>query len=227
MLVPIGESLWSVDTLLAQPGGVLLPGRCVIARLPDGALWMHSPVHLEDAVAAEIDALGEVRTIVAPNLLHYRFVADTARRWPRAAVLGAPGLARKCAGIPFTGVLEDGPHASVFTALHLNGIPGLEEVVFLHEPTGTLLVTDFVFNFAGATNWQTAAVLWMVGASQGVRQSRAVRFVFTGDKAALAESTRRMLDLPFDRLAPAHGEIVETGARSAVAATLPWLGIQV
>ena len=115
MLTPLARDLWGADGTAPQPGGVVLPTRMTIARLRDGSLWLHSPVEVDDALAAEIDALGEVRTLVAPNLLHYRFLGAAAARWPTAKVLGAPGLARKRPDLRIDGELVEGAIQGTFT----------------------------------------------------------------------------------------------------------------
>ena len=94
MLTSLHDDLWVVH----HPNrflGMQFGARMTIIRLPDGSLMLYSPVPISDALAAEIDQLGVVRYLVAPNLFHHLFVADAAARWP-AAVLYAPfGLAEK------------------------------------------------------------------------------------------------------------------------------------
>jgi hypothetical protein len=42
-------------------------------RLSGGSLFVWSPVALTEDLRAEVDALGEVRYLVAPNSLHHGF----------------------------------------------------------------------------------------------------------------------------------------------------------
>ena len=48
--------------------------RMVVIRLADGSLWLHSPIQFTSDLAKQIDALGEVRYLVAPNKLHHLFL---------------------------------------------------------------------------------------------------------------------------------------------------------
>ena len=44
-----------------------------VLRLSDGSLWVHSPVSLDDDLAAALAELGEVKHIVTPNYEHTKY----------------------------------------------------------------------------------------------------------------------------------------------------------
>lgn len=71
---PAGCDIWVVDgpEIRFSYLGLKLPfpTRMTIVRLPDGAVWVHSPTQMEDALAAAVRAIGPVRFLVAPNSLH-------------------------------------------------------------------------------------------------------------------------------------------------------------
>ena len=107
-------------------------------------LLVHSPTPVDDALAAEIAALGPVGYIVAPNCFHHLHVRTFLARFPGAKVYGAPGLARKRPDLPLAGTLDDGaamPWSGVIDQITLAGAPKLNEVVFLHRASRSLLVT--------------------------------------------------------------------------------------
>jgi len=81
----LARDLWCLDADLRVQAGFHLPIRMTVIRLADGGLWLHSPVAIDEATAAAIDALGPVRHIVAPNLLHHLFAGAAAERWSRTA----------------------------------------------------------------------------------------------------------------------------------------------
>ncbi|KAK0358279.1 hypothetical protein LTR94_036056, partial [Friedmanniomyces endolithicus] len=66
-----------------------------VIRLAGGDLFVWSPVALTEGLRAEVDALGEVRHLVAPNALHHLFVAEWKAAWPAARIYAAPGLQQK------------------------------------------------------------------------------------------------------------------------------------
>ncbi|MCG7533934.1 DUF4336 domain-containing protein [Pseudoalteromonas sp. OOF1S-7] len=49
--------------------------RMTIVRLPCGGLWVHSPICLTPGLREQVDALGPVTYLVAPNHLHHLFMA--------------------------------------------------------------------------------------------------------------------------------------------------------
>jgi hypothetical protein len=102
----------------------------------------------------------------------------------------------------------------------VEGAPSVNEVVFFHRPSATLLVTDLVFNIVRPATWQTRMLLRLTGTCGHLAQSRAWRFLFTKDPARAAESAAAILDWPFERLAPAHGDVVTGDAHAALARAL-------
>ena len=44
-----------------------------VLRLSDGSLWVHSPVCLDDDLAAALAELGKVKHIVTPNYEHTKY----------------------------------------------------------------------------------------------------------------------------------------------------------
>lgn len=75
-LKPIAPDIWIADgpeARMATPfgGGMPFPTRMTTVRLHDGSLWCHSPIASDETLFREIDALGPVRHLVSPNLLHY------------------------------------------------------------------------------------------------------------------------------------------------------------
>ncbi len=44
-----------------------------VLKLSDGSIWVHSPVELDDDLAAALGELGEVKHIVSPNYEHTKY----------------------------------------------------------------------------------------------------------------------------------------------------------
>jgi hypothetical protein len=44
-----------------------------VLRLSDSSIWVHSPVHLDDDLAAALATLGDVKHIVSPNYEHTKY----------------------------------------------------------------------------------------------------------------------------------------------------------
>ena len=197
-----------------------------IVRLGDASLLVHSPTPVDDALAAEIAALGPVAYVVAPNCFHHLNVLPFLKRFPDAKVYGAPGLAKKRPDLPLAGTLDDGavvPWRDVLDQITLAGAPKLNEVVFFHRASRSLLLTDLLFNVTAPDGWMPALFLWLMGTYKRLGSTRLVRRQIK-DRRASKASLERMLAWDFDRVLPAHGEVLEgPDARERARAALAWV----
>lgn len=201
-----------------MPGGLRLPTRMTVIALGDGTLALHSPVAMSPELSAAVAALGQVAYVIAPSALHHVFVRPALERFVGAKLLGPEALARKRPRLRFDTLLEThlpAPLSDTLDMLAVAGAPTVEEKVFLHKPTGSLLVTDLLFNITAPRGFVTKLVLRGTGTCGHLAQSRLWRF-YGKDRAALSASGRALLGWRFDRLVPCHGEVLETGAHAAV-----------
>lgn len=229
-LTAVAPDLWSHVHRFRLPGGGSLQGRMNVVRLGDGALLVHSPTPIDDALADEIAALGPVAYVVAPNCFHHLNVLPFLKRFPEAKVYGAPGLARKRPDLPLAGTLDDAaaaPWAGALDQITLPGAPRLNEVVFLHRGSRSLLVTDLLFNVTAPDGWMAALMLRVLGIYKRLGPSRLLRWLLTKDRRALKAGVERMLAWDFVRVLPGHGDVFEAGdpgsARQRVRASLGWV----
>jgi hypothetical protein len=227
VLEPIAPEIWSATHLMRFPGGVRLPARMTVVRLPSGELLLHSPMPIDDPLAAELSRLGPVRCVVAPSLLHHLFALPCLQRYPAAWLYAAPGLEARRPELferAMVQTLDDEAPAAwrgVIDQRVIRGAPRLNEVVFLHRPSATLIVTDLVFNVLRPEGWGTALALRMFGTHRRFAQSRAWRF-FARDRRAVRESLAPVMAWPFERVLMAHGDPVRQNARAAMVRAL-WI----
>lgn len=123
-------------------------------------------------------------------------------------------MAGKRADLCFDGDLGDArpPWADEFAPMLMTGCPWLNEVVFVHRASRTLVVTDLVFNIVEPKGVVHKLVLWCAGPYRRLAQSRLLRLM-TKDKSAFGASVVKLLQCDFDRLVMAHGEVVQTDAK--------------
>ena len=227
MLVPLGPDLWTAEDVLRLPGGVRMPLRMTLIRLPKGGLVVHSPLPLTAEVLKAVARVDAVEYLIAPSCLHHRFAAQWVQRFAGAKLYGAPGLAKKRKDLRFAGELAasgDGtaPWSAVLEQQLVAGAPKLNEVVFLHRPTGSLLVSDLLFNITRPANFMTGMVLTMAGTKGRLAMSRAWRG-YTRDKRALKASVEKILAWPFTRILPGHGDVFEApDAPARARAAMTW-----
>jgi hypothetical protein len=205
--------------------GLELGGRMTVIRLPDGGLWIHSPVRMEGATRAAVEALGPVRFLVAPNLMHHLFLGEWAAAFPEARVVAPAGLQSKQPGLRIDVELADTPEAGQAEVLwrhRMRGMPRLEEFVFLHRPSRTLLVTDLAFHIRESPSWLTRTYLRWCG-TYGKLAPTVLLKSMVKDRAALRASLDTVLGWDFERVVVCHGEVLEQGGREALRAGFDWL----
>lgn len=189
--------------------------RMTVIGLPDGGLFVHSAIRLDDAVRADLDRLGRVRAIVAPNKAHHLFVGDYTAAYPEAKLYGAIGLPEKRKDLRFSGMLGDEPRPEwrgVVEQRTVRGMPMLNEVAFFHPSSRTLVLTDLVFNVPAHRPWGIPIVFRLMGAGGRFGPHRFVRWMIRDQKTA-RESLGAILRWDFDRVIMAHGDVLESGGR--------------
>jgi hypothetical protein len=226
------DGLHTAEDSLRLPGNVRLPIRMTVVELPDGGVLVHSPTPPDPALVDAVTAIGPVRHLVAPNLLHHVSVGAWHERFPSATLWAPAGLARKRPDLRVQATLgpaEPGsaapaapPWAATFEPLPLAGCPSLDETVFFHGASRSLVCTDLLFNIRVPATWTTGLVLTLMGTRGKLAMSRAWRR-YGRDRAALAESLERVLTRDFRRVLPGHGDVFQDeGAVAACRAALAW-----
>jgi hypothetical protein len=200
-----------------------MPARMTVVRVDDGLL-LHSPLPLDDAMVASITALGPVAHIVAPNCFHHLNIGPASERFPNAKVHAPQRLRAKRPDLRIDHDLQSGaepwPSLAIF---EIAGAPELDEFVFLHRPSASLIVTDLVFNIHEAQGVMFPLILRMVGAWRRLNQSKIWRR-HTKDRQAAAASVRAVLEHELRRIIPAHGDVLEAAdARDQLATALTWM----
>jgi hypothetical protein len=198
--------------------------RMTVIRLADGGLFLHSPVPLDAATRQALDRLGPVRWIVGPSKVHHFHLGDYARAYPDALLCGAPGLPEKRRDLRFQRVLDDAeapPWGDEVRMRLFRGAPLMNELVFLHPATRTLLLTDLAFHVP-ADGGGARLFHWLVGATGRFGPHRIIRLGIR-DRGAARASLDAILAWDFDRVIVSHGELLETGGRAAMHAAFAFL----
>ncbi|HVP29269.1 MAG TPA: DUF4336 domain-containing protein [Myxococcota bacterium] len=223
-LTPLADDLWAVErpqTFYGLPVGT----RMTVIRLSGDRLLLHSPVALDRELRAELDAIGRVRYVVAPNRVHHLYAGDVAKAYPDARLWVAPGLERKRPDLVFVAVLGDEPpeewRGEVLQTF-FRGRPYENEVVFLHRASRTLLLCDLAFHFGPRTPAPTRLLMRLLR-SYGRFGPSKLDPLLIRDRRAARESLERILAWDFDRVVVAHGDVLETGGREALREGYGWL----
>ena len=101
-------------------------------------------------------------------------------------------------------------------------MPKVNEVVFLHSSSGSLIVADLVFNLGRDNSLLTNGYLFLASAYRKTTPSRLFKLLIK-DKQAMKLSIEIMLLWDFDRLIMGHGDIVNNSAKDALRKAYAWL----
>lgn len=205
--------------------GIDLGTRMTVARLRDGSLFLHSPVALDETLRAELDRLGTPRHVVAPNRFHHLFVGDYRDAFPEVRLYAAPGLQEKRADLTFDAVLGDDAPAAWAGQLdqkHFAGFPLMNEVVFCHRASGTMLTADLAFNLGPESPLATRIAFRLVG-GYGELGPSLVEKLLIQDRMAARRSLDAILAWDFERVVVTHGNVLASGGREALAHGYRWL----
>lgn len=225
MLREIDTGIWTAEApqkfLGAEVGT-----RMTVIRLADGSLFVHSPVRLDGEMRATLDRIGPVRQVIAPNRYHHLYAADYAGNYSEAKLYAAPGLETKRRDLHFDVILSDeAPEAwrGQIDQLVFRGFSALNETVFFHRATRTVLFTDLLFNLTHTDSAWTRLVMTLDGGFGGPGVARTFRLLMMMRKRAVMDSVARILKWDFDRITLAHGDVIERGAKPVLQAAYSFL----
>ncbi len=225
MLVQRGESLWTHEAPLRFLGFEI--GRIMsVVRLSSGGLFVQSPSQLSDALAAELDALGDVRFVVPTSKLHGHLHMEAyASRYPDAELFAAPGLELRRRDLTFDHLLGDVPDPRWAADIDQTAMLGnwwLTEFAFVHHPSRTAILGDFGYYIGQNSPLKTRLMARMLGVYRQVGCTTDYRLAIR-NVDAFRRSLETVLGWDFDRVIPGHGEIIESGGKDALIAGYDWL----
>ena len=199
-------------------------------RLRDGALWVHSPIDLDDATRAAIRRarVGETRRVAK---LRAREVGGAVEGGvPRRDALRVPGDESEEAGdsVGTRRWAEDGaPEAwggEFDVALFdcevnpFTSTPFFNEVVFCHAASGVAFVTDVFWNYPGGDDVPPGTRLWKFGMDRVYLPF--YRAAMVRDREKFARAREKVLSWDFDARA-AVSRVVHPARRERRAAEAP------
>lgn len=211
------SGLTFVDGTIPMPL-MQLPIRTTLVEVGGGRVLL-SPA--STLTKAQLEHFGEVTDVVATSLMHTGGMVAAATAHPKARVWGPPGSAEKLPALRWGGTLgsDPWPYETELGVTALDGMPRAREHVFLHRASRTLLVSDLAFHIEAPRGLGAWLVLNIFGTHARFGVSRLFTMLVK-DRDAFRASVAHVSTLDFDRLVPAHGSIVEQGAKAKLLAAL-------
>jgi hypothetical protein len=221
MLRKIDQDIWVAE----QPFrylGLSVGTRMTVIRLINHELAVISPIPVNDAIVNQLDQIGTVRHIIAPNLYHYLFVANFKTIYPNATFWAVPGLEIKKPDLLIDQIISTNTNSTWngleyiffdgFMTLGLNGFDALNECVFFHSASRTLILTDTAFHFDESFPLITQLATRVLGGYKSLSPSLLER-IATTEKDKVRASVNKVLGWDFERVIMAHGSIVEKNGK--------------
>lgn len=235
-LKEVDDGIWIVDgpvVNMAMYGMAMpFPTRMTVIRLGNGGLWCHSPIELNAALKTKMDAIGPVRHLVSPNKIHYTHIAAWADAYPEAITWASPGVRDRAAqqniNVHFAADLEETAPAAWrgdIEQLMFRGSRFMDEVVFFHGKSSTLILADLIENFE--LDKIGAKLRWLVRLAGVVDPDGKApidfRMTYLGRKKIARRCLHRMLAWHPDKIILAHGRWYDRNAREELKRAFRWL----
>lgn len=223
------KNLWVVEGPNVRDMGIMFTTRMSIVKLADGSLWVDSPVPAPPDVLERITWLGPVRYLIAATPRHVWRLASWHDLFPEAELWACKSspLTLKEGSLSFTGTLTDQPPrswAGDLDQMAFKGNPLIEEVIFLHKGSGTVILDDLIQYHPPVQGkllrnalFKLAGVAYPHG---GVGLDIRLSFIH---RNLARQSLAKLLSWDFDKLIIAHGECVEKDAKAFVERAFRWL----
>lgn len=236
VLKRVHDDVWIVDGPVVRMAALgfsfPFPTRMTVVRLCNGDLWCHSPTALTAALKAELDRLGPVRHLVSPNKLHYAFISSWSQAYPHAIAWASPGVreraARQKMAAKFDSDLTDEAPpdwANDIDQLIFRGSRLLEEVVFFHRKSRTLLLADLIENFElKKVPWQFRWLIRLGGCfDPDGKAPLDLRMTFHRHKAEARRYLERMLAWNAQTIIFSHGGWYRDNGSAELQRAFRWL----
>lgn len=223
------KDVWIVEGPNVRDFGILFTTRMVIVRLSDGSLWVDSPVSVPPDMLRRIIALGPVRYLVAATPRHVWRLAEWHSQFPEAQLwVAKPSpLTLKKGNLEFAGILTNvtpRPWIEDLEQVPFRGNPLIEEVIFLHRKSHTVILDDLIQNHPPVKGHALRNALFKLAGvaypNGGVPLDVRLSFIH---RDLARRSLAKLLSWDFDKLILAHGPCVERNAKAFVERAFRWL----
>lgn len=206
----IADGVWALSYQFINKG-MFVSTRMTVFRLDDGNLLSHSAVPLTPAQKGDLDRLGTLRHIVAPSAFHHLFLPALARLYPQAHLYGTESVLRKHPDLPQMQRIpldESAPWAGQLQCLLAHGIPLLDETIWFHPASGSLVITDVLQCWQGPLSLPVRLYLCLTGGHERLTVPRTVRLLVR-DPSAVRTWAQQLRNWPVQRVILLHNSVID------------------
>ena len=209
---PVDNNIWVVEQPLKFMG-LSVRTRMTVIRLIDNCLLLISPIHITKEIKQQLDSLGKVKYLIAPNLFHYLYLTESQKIYPKAEVVAPPQLEKKLPNLKIDRVfMQDEIDFNFeleyflfkeFQVLIGTKIKTVNEIVFYHPSSKTLIITDSAFNFDDTFPLVTQLAARILGSYKILKPSWLEKIAIQ-DKQEAKKSIDKILAWDFTRVIRAY-----------------------
>ncbi|HFE37410.1 MAG TPA: DUF4336 domain-containing protein [Gammaproteobacteria bacterium] len=215
-LQAIGKDLWVVDCPF-RLFGAEFGNRMTIIRYKEDDLLLHSPIPICENLIDQLRTLGQVKLLMAPNLMHNLFIADWKQRYPNSTLIAPKRIKKVNVDINLEEITrEKNAIKKLPDSIHIHfiaGMKGLDEYILIHKPSKTLILTDIAFNIQRTNTPWSNIFFRLYGALGKFGPTHLIKAVIR-DKKMFSLSIQSVLNHEFDKIIVSHGEIVRENGKS-------------
>ena len=209
---PFSEKCWIVNADFKQ-FGVHLGGRMTIIEVSENRYWVHSPVFPSAGFINNMKHGSTITAVVMPNLYHHKYLNHFQRLFPKARYFAPSGYEEKVKSARIDEeISEKNQRDFGIQAIPILGMPRVNEWVFFHKLSKTLIISDLLFNICNSQSWMTRIVMWLNGAYNKLAITR-VSKSFVEDKSLFIESIKAIIKLEFSNIILSHGTPIKDNAK--------------
>lgn len=209
-LQPLADNVWT-DHEPMRFFGLPLGRRVTAIRTQAGEVVVFSPLSWSSAHQAELEALGKVSLMVVPSRWHDRYFDQYMGRLQGCRFAGSAAVRASHAAWNLAPLETCAETLREFEQCTLQGMPNVEETVFFHRPSRTMILADVLFNLGAGDTATTRLLFRLAGIGPLPGPSRLEEFLIR-DQRAFAESWRRVLTWDVARVAVGHGQVIDRDA---------------
>jgi hypothetical protein len=152
--------------------------------------------------------------------MHHIFLKRFYDQYFKTELYIVPGLRKKRNDLSFAKDLSeetDYPWSNEIKQHHVMGIPRLEEVVFYHPFSKTLILTDLAFYITPDKPLFTRLFFRLNSAYDKFGPSRIFKNFILKDKSKFKKSVDNILEWDFERIIISHGKLIEKDGKNEFA----------
>ena len=226
---PISDDIWIIDGEEVSWYGMPYTTRTTVVKLKTGELWIHSPGKTSEELLKEIEGHGPVGYLVSPNKIHHLFLTEWKNKYPAASLYASPGLREKRRDVEFDKDLGDFPEkewSDEVDQIIFKGSSAMEEIVFFHKNSKTLILTDLIENFHPDHFSGYKKVIARVTGIVSPKGKTPLdwRMTFMLGKKEARSCLEKMISWHPSNIIISHGECIFEGAEEFLKKSFRWLG---